>query len=550
MATQLTTQQLLDKGNAMLKQTKAEGNKPFAGSSYEKALAPAIPVTQEAETPANVPQPPTPATVPDATSTNTGLAGLLGTLGMTVDDKGVITTTTPTAGTPATTTQTESDPYANLREFVGLKLGMRDQMPSAMDAYKAAYQDPALLKKQQEVTSLTGRINSIVNAAQAENLRLEQVGSDRDVTKGIYMGQQARVNREAAIQALPIQAQLAAAQGDLEMATTLAGKLFEAKTADATNEFNFQNSLVDSVFNYATDIEKTKMQNLLAEKKQAHDDKMAFYNLANEAANTAIEYGQSGLASKFMSLDASSPNFMAELGKLKSQLYKPMPAKDLGTWSTFADDTMMINSKTGEVRPVNAGGPTGGASPQSEQLLELNQILNNLVTLSGFSSAVGFGLKKNAASRTLAGGTGGAALGSFFGPIGTAVGGAIGAGLGYFSGGDATAGSARADFEIAARRLSDMFVVENLDKMKGVLTEKDIEILRNEGTTIGNLDQSEESWLKEKERLDAMVARGLRAHGITTEQAVHYGYIEPEDVVIVDDIWGVNTSTPAINFNY
>ena len=89
-----------------------------------------------------------------------------------------------------------------------------------------------------------------------------------------------------------------------------------------------------------------------------------------------------------------------------------------------------------------------------------------------------------------------------------------------FVGGDALPGTARADFETNANRLSDMFLVENLDKMSGVLTDKDMEVLRSEGTTIGNFDQSEESWDLEAARLQAMVQRGIAENGITPEQAV------------------------------
>jgi hypothetical protein len=153
-----------------------------------------------------------------------------------------------------------------------------------------------------------------------------------------------------------------------------------------------------------------------------------------------------------------------------------------------------------------------------------------------------------------AGGAAGFAAGTAVPIIGNIVGGIGGAlaggATGFLSGPDATAGSARSDFEIQATRLADMFLVENLDKMSGVLTDKDLEVLRNEGTTIGNFNQSEESWLKEKARLDAMVERGLRQYGMTPEQAAFYGYIDFEDTYTIDEVWNTNTSTPAINFNY
>ena len=46
-------------------------------------------------------------------------------------------------------------------------------------------------------------------------------------------GEQARISREAAIQALPIQAQLATAQADLDSARSYASQLFQAQSQDA-----------------------------------------------------------------------------------------------------------------------------------------------------------------------------------------------------------------------------------------------------------------------------------------------------------------------------
>jgi hypothetical protein len=182
---------------------------------------------------------------------------------------------------------------------------------------------------------------------------------------------------------------------------------------------------------------------------------------------------------------------------------------------------------------------------KSEQALGMNQILKDLGSMPGMSSAVGFGVKKSPLARfgvgagagALAGGAGGTVVG----PVGTvagAVGGALVGGFGGLKiGSDAIAGSARADFETQANRLSDMFLVDNLSKMTGVLTDKDLEVLRSEGTTIGNFNQSEKAWLKELERLQAMVQRGIRENGITSEQAVFYELIDENDAQSLDAIW-------------
>jgi hypothetical protein len=143
----------------------------------------------------------------------------------------------------------------------------------------------------------------------------------------------------------------------------------------------------------------------------------------------------------------------------------------------------------------------------SDSLLEMRELMNSLTGMSGMSSAVGVGFKKTILDKI------------------------------PFVSGDAVEGSARQDFEIAAKRLSDMFLVQNLDKMTGVLTDKDLEVLRAEGTTIGNFDQSEKSWLKEKARLERMIERGIRENGITEEQALYWGVMEQNDMNTFNSLW-------------
>lgn len=144
---------------------------------------------------------------------------------------------------------------------------------------------------------------------------------------------------------------------------------------------------------------------------------------------------------------------------------------------------------------------------QTDSLLETQKLLSDIAAMPGFSSAVGVGFKKTVVNAI------------------------------PFVSGDAIAGTNRADFEILATRLSDMFLVQNLDKMTGVLTDKDLEVLRSEGTTIGNFDQSEESWMREKNRLDAMIQRGIAENGITTEQATFWGVLDTNDADTFNSIW-------------
>ena len=88
-----------------------------------------------------------------------------------------------------------------------------------------------LKDKQQAVNDYTAQLNTIVANRDAEVLSLE--GQGRGITESIIGGQQAQINREAAIRALPVQAQLAAAQGNLQMAQEHIDKMFTVQSQDA-----------------------------------------------------------------------------------------------------------------------------------------------------------------------------------------------------------------------------------------------------------------------------------------------------------------------------
>jgi len=112
----------------------------------------------------------------------------------------------------------------------------KNKIPSSADAYNRAQRETGILQAQQNVSNLTGTLNGIVAQGQANQLSL--VGQGRGIPEAIIGGQQAQIARETAIQALPVSAQLNAAQGNLEMAQANVETLFKIYSDDATNAYN------------------------------------------------------------------------------------------------------------------------------------------------------------------------------------------------------------------------------------------------------------------------------------------------------------------------
>lgn len=186
------------------------------------------------------------------------------------------------------------------------------------DARRQAGVDQA----QEEFNRYSNQINAIVAQRDADQLSLE--GQGRGITDVIIGGQQAKIAREAAIQALPIQAQLAAAQGNLEQAKELMGQLFTAKSADIQANQAYRTNLASSVMQWASASQQAILQAKqadIAERSQIAQANLAYQR---ELGLQALEYGQNNLITGIAGVDPSSPTFEQDIARFTAQLRKPV----------------------------------------------------------------------------------------------------------------------------------------------------------------------------------------------------------------------------------
>lgn len=254
----------------------------------------------------------------------------------------------------------------------------QNYMQSQLDGFNEQTTSESRLKEQQKmlrpkenlVNSLAGQVNTITANRDAQMLALE--GQGRGQTGSFVGGEQARISREAAIQAMPIQAQLAIAQDDLESARSYASQLFQAQSQDAQNAYNFKKELNASIYNFLNDQEKTRV---------AQNEKALDRSFAVEQANRgtlkslamqAIEYGQGALSAEIMKLDPASSTFDADFGDVTSRLRKPVAASSVQTVSNVADNADLAAyanqySSTGKLptpAELKSAGLTVGAVTQ------------------------------------------------------------------------------------------------------------------------------------------------------------------------------------------
>lgn len=246
--------------------------------------------------PVNLPTPTTPASANGLMQANNlALSTNLKGLGITTDQSGLF------QSNPVDSTTDNAAQLAQGRIDAYLKL----QRPNAEQIYNSsgkAQVDAA----RAEVQNYTGQINNIVAKAQADQMSL--VGQGRGIPEVIIGGQQAQVQREATIKALPLQALLANAQGNLELAQENLNTTFKLRMEDAQNQFDFGVKIIDSVFDAADKQEQRRLDDLKETRKENFQRITDSVNFAQELSSQATQNGDVKTAAKFAAIQQPNPS--------------------------------------------------------------------------------------------------------------------------------------------------------------------------------------------------------------------------------------------------
>jgi hypothetical protein len=367
------------------------------------------------------------------------------------------------------------------------------------DAYSAIEKKSGLVNYQKDVNTYSSQLNNITSSRDAEMLKLE--GQGRGQTQGFIGGEQARINREAAIQALPVQAQLAAAQGNLEMAQSRVNTLFQIKSQDISAQNTYKTNLANSVMQYANAAQQNILNAKLGDiQKQEQREQQSIADAKNIAMQ-AIEYGQSSLAARVMGLDPKSATYQQEVNSAMAQLRKPVAAvtpkapdlQNFGTataplWKQYNPSTGAWEDVQGLTNTPNSNAL--GNALATQDIYNVNNILNS----KGLDSAVGptglartegglWSATKRFFGGVLAGGVAGAAAGAPFAGVG-AIPGAI---IGGLSTGAVRALQGTKD-ELTGDRAN---FIGSVEQMVAGLTQDKLAQAKGQGVTFGALSDGE-----------------------------------------------------------
>lgn len=253
-----------------------------------------------------------------AVANNFGLSNMMSSLGYSIDNKGQFVSSNIGGG--STTPTDGGDNYQRNFESY-LKMAGANTPVNQSKIYSDLERESGLRQKQQLVSSYTSQLNSIVAKAQADQLAV--TGQGRGIPEVIIGGQQAQINKEAAIQALPVQAQLSAAQGDLQMAQQHVDQMFQIRVTDAQNAYNYKAKVIDSLFEFANSQETRRLQ---AAKDASSSNMTLLQNAINFNQQIAAQALQNGNTAAFSQLtkivppDPNSKTFAADLAAYNSKL--------------------------------------------------------------------------------------------------------------------------------------------------------------------------------------------------------------------------------------
>lgn len=326
----LTTEQVLKNTQDLLNRVKTEGITDNTGNYVTqngKTYTPVIAADSlnQALRAVNLPTAPT---------DNTNYSGLVAGGNATINSL---------TATPATDS---SQTPAWLKTWMDIQ-----QAPTnPIDTYNSLYSASGIDEKTTAVNESQNKISALKAQLEGINAETTQAGlklPSEGISAGAIAGRNIANERDAAIRALPVQAQILAENatltGNTALLTQAQDKLntsFKLQSDYEDRLYNYNKSLRDSVFEFATKEQQAKLDAQNKADTQAYNLASANRNDANQFALKALETGQGSLMAQITALNSKDPNFQTKLAGLAGQI-KPKAEKTTTTNASGASITPM-----------------------------------------------------------------------------------------------------------------------------------------------------------------------------------------------------------------
>ena len=326
---------------------------------------------------------------PDIKSNLTGdLIATNAALGINADG------TVKNAEAPTDVTTTATTPITTPEDYLkAAGIPIPKQQESLADAYLKAERQYGIQKKQQEVNNLSAQLGAIVAKSQADQLSV--TGQGRGIPEAIIGGQQAQIAKEAAIQALPVQAQLAAAQGNLEMAQERLDTYYKVVSQDIENKYNYDMKLYDTVYDYATKQQQIKIDELRDEKNFQRQKELAALNFSYDKQIKQLGIAQEGAVALTAAQKTKQDAITNVLGQLDNY-------RNLVNQYTGIGGSKLFGEKAAELRTAKSAlefsiaSAVGTGALQAADREVVRDLLPDPTSISGSAGIIARGGKSGA----------------------------------------------------------------------------------------------------------------------------------------------------------
>jgi len=192
-------------------------------------------------------------------------------------------------GTQTDTTGTAQEaPNAQAEALMKLAKEFQPQEPERIDREKIM-KEVGLTQALKEQQKLANQISAITAQKEAQLLQLRGVASTEGVTEAVYGGQQAQIERETAIKLLPLTAQYEAASGNVQAAKELVANFIADENNYQNRLYQYQQSVYNKVWDYATDQQKTALEEKRRKEDRQYQTEKDFRSEQNKLAELDID---------------------------------------------------------------------------------------------------------------------------------------------------------------------------------------------------------------------------------------------------------------------
>jgi len=190
------------------------------------------------------------------------------------------------------TTQAEEAPQKTNQEILQERLNkLEEDRMSESELLRKSERQAGLQQARQQVQNTQNQINAVTSKMNQDILQLRGTAAKEGVVEAVYGGQQAQVTREATIKLLPLQAQLAADQGNLEIAQENTDKLYSMYSKDAERSYNRYKAQYEALYDEATASEKKQLDEISQNKERMVKNVDQIAGEARDVANSFLKDG-------------------------------------------------------------------------------------------------------------------------------------------------------------------------------------------------------------------------------------------------------------------